>query len=205
MKKEIVIVIVTNRQGAIAVPATIIVHPNPAIGEVGIHKTVGGRDWSITHVRTGRRFLARSTRKAAIAWVEEFNLTDEQTEILKRTESAPPLEEANPLPKPEPKTRPDIDAIVDAVNQVVTLSDRERKAVRDALSSRSGRLKASAPVESWAKAAWNGLQPNPWKTQVGALMFLPDEERSLWNRLSKHTWPVALDKDIETLKRLGVA
>jgi len=203
MKKEIVIV--TNRQGAIAVPATIVTHPHPTIGEVGIHKTVGGRDWSITHVRTGRRFLSRTTRKAAIAWAEDFSLTEEQTEILKRTESAPPLEEANPLPKPEPKTRPDIDAIVDAVNQVVTLSDRERKAVRDALSSRSGRLKASAPVESWAKAAWNGLQPNPWKIQIGAMMFLPDEERSLLNRLSKHTWPVALDKDIEALSRMGVA
>ena len=73
----------------------------------------------------------------------------------------------------------DIDAIVEAVNQVVTLSDRERKAVRDALSSRSGKLKANAPVESWAKAAWNGLQPNPWKLQIGAMMFLPDEERAL--------------------------
>jgi len=203
MKKEIVIV--TNRQGAIAVPATIVTHQNPVIGEVGIHKTVGGRDWSITHVRTGRRFLSRPTRKAAIEWAEDFSLTEEQTEILKRTESAPPLEEANPLPKTEPKTRPDIDAIIDAVNQVVPLNERERKAVRDALSSRSGRLKANAPVESWAKAAWNGLQPNPWKTQVGALMFLPDEERSLWNRLSKHTWPVALDKDIEALTRMGVA
>jgi len=203
MKKEIVIV--TNHQGAIAVPATIIVHPIPAIGEVGIHKTVGGRDWSISHVRTGRRFLRHPTRKAAIAWAGDFSLTEEQTEILRRTESAPPLEEANPLPKPEPKTRPDLEAIVDAVNQVVTLSDRERKAVRDALSSRSGRLKANAPVESWAKAAWNGLQPNPWKTQVGALMFLPDEERSLWSRLSTHTWPVALDKDIEALSRMGVA
>ena len=203
MKKEIVIV--TNHQGAITVPATIIVHPNPAIGEVGIHKTVGGRDWSITHVRTGRRFLSRPTRKAAIAWAEEFNLTEGQIEILKGTESAPPLEEANPLPKPESKPRPDIDAIVDAVNQVVTLSDRERKAVRDALSSRSGKLKANAPVESWAKAAWNGLQPNPWKIQIGALMLLPKEERSLCNRLSEHAWPVALDKDIEALTRMGVA
>ena len=203
MKKEIVIV--TNRQGAIAVPASIIVHPNPVIEEVGIHKTVGGRDWSITHVRTGRRFLSRPTRKAAIAWAGEFNLTDEQTEILKRTESAPPLKDANPLPKPEPKTRPDIDAIIDAVSQVVTLNDRERKAVRDALSSRSGRLKASAPVESWAKAAWNGLQPNPWKLQVASVMFLPDGPRAFHDRLSEFKWPVALDKDIEALSRMGVA
>lgn len=89
MKKEIVIV--THRRGAIAAPATIVSHPNPVIGEVGIHKTVGGRDWSITHVRTGRRFLSRPTRKDAIAWAEDFSLTDEQTEILKRTESAPPV------------------------------------------------------------------------------------------------------------------
>lgn len=114
MKKEIVIV--THRQGAIAVPATIIVHPNPAIGEVGIHKTVGGRDWTISHVRTGRRFLSRSTRKAAIAWAEDFSLTDEQTEILKRTESAPPVEDAKPLPKPEPKTI-DIDPMLALIEE----------------------------------------------------------------------------------------
>ena len=106
MKKEIVIV--TKHQGAIAVPATIITHPHPIYGELGIHKTVDWRDywtgcdrtgcdWSISHVRTGITFCHCFTRTEAIDWAEWLDdPTDEEIKIIKYTESAPPLEEAKP-------------------------------------------------------------------------------------------------------------
>ena len=206
MKKEIVVV---NGNGEpMRVEALVLTHPHPTIGAVGFHKSLVGADkpWSATHVRSGRRFTQGKTRKGLVDEVMAREFTDDQLKIVAEAPDAPPMQEDTPPAlMREARKRIDLDAIVDAVDAVVPLNERERKAVRDALSSRSGRLKAKAPVESWAKAAWNGLQPNPWKTQIGAFFFLPDQERALLDRLSKHTWPDCLDKDLQTLKRFGVA
>jgi len=206
MKKEIVIL--NGRGESMRVSALVVTHPHPTIGAVGIHKSLPGSasTWSATHVRSGLRITRGDTRKSLVEEMTTREFTDSQLAIVAAAADAPEMEETTP-PAPQKETRKsvDLDPIIDAVNQVVTLSDRERKAVRDALSSRSGRLKASAPVESWAKAAWNGLQPNPWKFQVASVMFLPDGPRAFHDRLSEFKWPVALDKDIESLTRMGVA
>lgn len=190
------------------VSALIVTHPNPTIGSVGIHKSLPGSasTWSATHVRSGLRITRGDTRKSLVEEMTTREFTESQLAIVAAAADAPEMEETTPpAPHKEARKSVGLDPIVDAVASLVELNDQERKAVRDALSSRSGRLKASAPVEPWAKAAWNAMQPNPWKFQVASVMFLPDGPRAFHDRLAKFKWPVALDKDLETLKRLGVA
>lgn len=93
------------------------------------------------------------------------------------------------------------DAIADAI------ADRAGvpvEYVRAALNRRSGRLLSRRPADPCASAAWLAIQPNPFKVSVGACLFLRGEARSVFDKLSKFTWPVWLDADASALVELGV-
>ena len=71
-------------------------------------------------------------------------------------------------------------------------------------------LLKNAPSPSndpWAFAAWAGIQPNKYKAAscTGSFMLYLDSEcQQFVLDLRKVRWPMALDKDAETLSGLGV-
>ncbi len=108
-------------------------------------------------------------------------------------------------------------AIVEVLNkQGVVFTEKELAAIDGAFCTRgayagylyknkpNGRTK---PLES---AAWLAMQPNVYKIGMGAIMMLFGEEQELYNKLSKLPngevirYPAMMDKDMESLKRLGV-
>ncbi len=108
-------------------------------------------------------------------------------------------------------------AIVEVLNKNgVVFTEKELAAIDGAFCTRgayagylyknkpNGRTK---PLES---AAWLAMQPNPFKVGMVALMMLFDEEKALFDKLSRLPngevikYPAALDKDKETLTNLGV-
>jgi hypothetical protein len=106
---------------------------------------------------------------------------------------------------PVPSRAVDIEPVVVAIVETLGgCTPDEVSGIRSALSSKTGRLKERAPAEVWGKAAWNGLQPNAWKIQFSAC-FLPFGPAAFLTRLSRITWPAALDKDLAALRSLGVA
>jgi hypothetical protein len=178
--------------------------------QCGVHKTPGKSGWTVTELSTG---IALS--KSSISRSEVVNLTLNRLETaglnlvhsqLAKLPKAPAAEtlEAYVEPPKETVIPADIDGIVRLIAQRAELNQQETDAVRHALNSRTGRLKAKAPSDDWGKAAWNGLQPNAWKVQFSAC-WLRGEPADLLSKLAKFTWPVALDKDLSTLRALGVA
>lgn len=96
------------------------------------------------------------------------------------------------------------DAIIAMAEKVGDpLCDDAKGGILRALSSTNGKLKAKAPTGPWAKAAWLGIQPNPFKISVGACLMLPQPQRALLERLSAIRFPSALDADREALERMG--
>ena len=92
----------------------------------------------------------------------------------------------------------------------VPLTEEETKAIARAIArsgKNKGRLKSRAPSR-WdpplATAAWLAIQPNPFKTGVGAILMIADEHRPFWERLSAVPWPSVLDADRAALEGLGV-
>ena len=118
---------------------------------------------------------------------------------------APPPGDLAAAVLPVPSRAVDIEPVVAAIVETLGgCTPDEVSGIRSALSSKTGRLKAKAPAEVWGKAAWNGLQPNAWKIQFSAC-FLPFGPAAFLTRLSRITWPAALDKDLAALRSLGVA
>ncbi len=94
--------------------------------------------------------------------------------------------------------------IAATVAKVVALNEAELAAVKAALNTRTGRLRANPPADDMACAAWMGLQPNPHKIRVWRAIMLPNEAKTLMFKLSQHHWPVQLDMDADELNKLGV-
>lgn len=203
--------------GYLAVAATL---ETVADFTVAVHKSPSnhakGWCWAVTDPGTGLAF-ARSniSRQAAVDLAGE-RITkagpDAVRQKLATTPKAPPVDG---LPEwiaqiPEKTTRPDLDHIVSLVDRVVPLDDNEKVAVKRALSSRSGRLKAKAPSafgdedEQLAAAAWQGLQPNGYKIGIISVISLRGPAAELYAKLSKVRWPSAFDKDRAALEKAGV-
>jgi len=76
-----------------------------------------------------------------------------------------------------------------------------------------GRLLKNAPRDPMARAAWYGAQSvcNPYKLSIGALLFMPPEERAIYNEVEKlfddlkaaGMRPEGLDRDRYNLELLG--
>lgn len=102
-----------------------------------------------------------------------------------------------------PAAKHDVHTVATAIVHAADAPGSWIPAIVSALSSRTGRLKAKAPADDLGKAAWNGLQPNPWKVQFGSC-FLRGEAAEILAHLAKHAWPAWLDSDAKALQDLGV-
>ena len=185
--------------------------------DLAIHKSVTGNGWSITSPYCGKVIAkgptAKAARNALREVLERFGVDRVQFGI-DNSPQAPPVEELEPAPAP-PAKPPRIDhnsigQIVKAIADRAGLNDSETDAVWRALTSKgrnAGRLLSKPPsrqVDELANAAWNGLQPNPWKVQPTTLLFADGAGQDLLNKLVKHAWPSYLDRDAATLKALNV-
>jgi hypothetical protein len=199
---------IATRSGYVATDA----YPLDILGiPLGVHRIVGKTSgWAVTHVPTGLRVAAGGTRKIAAARAEtQLNWMGaaEFARVSAGSPKAPPADTLKPAASPVrvKAPKPDLERILDAIaTDVGTLDDTERQACRAALSSTTGRLKAKAPSEPMAKAAWNGLQPNAWKVQFSCV-WLDGAAKALLLKLSEHAWPAILDRDLHTLRLMGVA
>ena len=187
----------------------------PKLGLV-IHQSLQGKSWCITSPRSGLLVVKAETKKACFKAFQKLTqrLTESQIlESINAAPAAPPLDSIEPHTKPpEPKkiTRETLDQIVKAIAKRAELNDSETEAVWRALTCNgphAGRLLAKPPsrhADALANAAWNGLQPNPWKVQPTALLFSDGNARDLLYKLVKFPWPAYLDRDASTLKALNV-
>lgn len=110
-----------------------------------------------------------------------------------------------------------LQAIIDVLTKNgVKFTDSDIQAMQKAFSTRGaykGYLKKNKPngnKEPLAAAAWLAMQPNAYKIGMIALFMMRDEERALFDKLSKLPngetikYPAMLDKDMESLKKMGV-
>ena len=98
----------------------------------------------------------------------------------------------------------------------IELTDKEKNAIKGAFCTKGaykGYLYKSKPnvnKKPLESAAWLALQPNPYKIGMAALMMLSDEEKALFDKLSRLPngqsikYPSFLDKDREALEKMGV-
>ena len=184
--------------------------------EAVLHRSVTGKGWAVTSPRCGQ-VIAKGPTKAAAEQalrevLEQFGVERVQARI-QSAPAAPELETLELPPAPRKVTRVDrtqIGQIVKAIADRAGLTDSEIEAVWRALATNgkhAGRLLAKPPVISvdpLANAAWNGLQPNPWKVQPTAVLFTNGNAQDLLNKLVKHAWPAFFDRDAAALKALNV-
>ena len=177
------------------------------LGRVGIHKSLKSpRKWTVTVLDYGVAAVhAESPLKAVEAYLQ---VADKVSETAKRqgfvalTEAE--KDSATPWTAPAEKSeKPNIHEVAAAIAKVAGLNAAETAAVHAALSKKTGRLKAKAPADDLVKAAWNGLQPNPFKIQLSAC-FLRGDAKELVHKLAAKSWPVWLDSDAKALVDLGV-
>lgn len=175
--------------------------------QFGVHKGLKG-GWVVTELTTGQVFAKGVTKSSARQACSTLLRKHDAGEITAR------LAKSQPAPSPDgldvigdkpatPRRTIDLDALVGQIASVVDLGPVEKLAVKAALSSKTGRLKASAPSDDWGKAAWNGLQPNAFKVQFSAC-FLRGGPAELLKKLARINWPDELDKDKAALKGFGV-
>ena len=98
----------------------------------------------------------------------------------------------------------------------MVISEEAGRALHGACCKRGpdkGRLLRNAPKDRLARAAWYGAQSvcNPYKLSIGALLFMPDDERAIYREVEKifddlkamGARPELLDKDRRILEGLG--
>ena len=181
---------------------------------VAIHPSLSGAGFAATDPRTGYAYVSKAKSKRAAldvvrGLVERYGV-DGVDAVVSKYPAAPPVGELVEWVTPTKSTKPDLDAIVAAIAGVVELTDAERAAVRAALSSTSGRLRAKSPSafggpdEQLAAAAWQGLQPNGYKIGVVTVWSLRGPALELYTKLSAKRWPSALDADRAKLEAYGV-
>jgi hypothetical protein len=181
-----------------------------------LHRSVTGKGWAVTSPRCGQVIAKGPTKAAAEQALREVLQQFGVERVQARIQSAPAAPdpvtlEAPPAPqRPARVDRDQIGQIVKAIAQRAQLTDSEIEAVWRSLASNgkhAGRLLSKPPVLSvdpLANAAWNGLQPNPWKVQPTAVLFANGNAKDLLNKLAEHAWPAFLDRDAAALKALNV-
>jgi hypothetical protein len=181
-----------------------------------LHASVSGKGWCLTSPQSGLLVAKGNSKKQCLDAFQQLTEQFSKEQVLERIEAAPA---APPLDSIEPHTKPlaprriareTLGQIVKAIADRAGLNDSETEAVWRALATNgrnAGRLLSKPPsrqVDELANAAWNGLQPNPWKVQTTTLFFLDGNAKDLLYKLVKHPWPAYLDRDASTLKALNV-
>lgn len=185
---------------------------------LGLHRAITGTGWTITDPRSGYALGRGPTRDGAIAHAAgriKGNGTEAVLALMAKTPAAPPVDKLKPA-KPKGGTVKnkggiDPDRVALNVACIAALDDTEKAAVVRALASTGkhrGQLLSKPPgrdADPLAYAAWQGLQPNPWKISMLARFLPPSPEAAaLLDKLSKHHWPVWLDRDAKALASMGV-
>lgn len=172
--------------------------------DVLVHPAVlPGTGETCTDPRTG---LAFGSPAKARATVKRLGLDYALAQVACYSDAPAPTDD---IPVAEqwggktPTAKHDVHTVAAAIVHAADAPGSWIPAIVSALSSRTGRLKAKAPADDLGKAAWNGLQPNPWKVQFGAC-FLRGEAAEILAHLAKHAWPAWLDSDAKALQDLSV-
>jgi hypothetical protein len=172
-----------------------------------VHRSLRNKsEWTVTDQRTGMGFCHGKTRCEAIEKANELYLSlglDVISDKVRSFPIAPLPENCDPFIAKGKIKRSDLGTIVSAIEKVIPLTENQRIAVLGALSPITGRLRSKRP-QGMAGAAWQGMQPNPWKISVGAFMFTTDEGQGLTEKLSRYRWPACLDIDAHKLAEMGV-
>lgn len=93
--------------------------------------------------------------------------------------------------------------------QGVELTELELQAIDRCFGKRGaykGYLTKNAPNSRkfpLANVVYNAITPNAYKMQICNLMFMPDEYKSTYNKLSAFKYPAWLDLDREKLQQWG--
>lgn len=187
---------------------------------LAIHRTpLHPKHWNVTDPVSGYAVLSKAKTQEQARYAVAIKFGELGVERVKDKLSgapeAPPVE-GLPEWKEEKRTATpavEIPALVDLIAKAVGgLTDREKAAVSRALNSRTGQLKAKSPSafgdadERLACAAWQGIQPNGFKTGLVSLFAIGHhaECQSLYTKLSAVKWPAAFDKDKLALVSVGV-
>ena len=175
---------------------------------LAIHHTPGkpGR-WTVSCPRCGMALGHGSTRVQAEG-VTEQRIGEAGRDKVEALLAAQPAVVQSEVDWVEPVRVMAPTINVDAI--AITIAERVGVAVepvRAALSGsgkHAGRLLSKCPSEELAAAAWQAIQPNPFKVSIGRLFFLRGEAKVLFDKLSAHDWPDWLDRDKHALVRFGV-
>lgn len=87
----------------------------------------------------------------------------------------------------------------------ITLTKEELEAIDKAFSTRGktkGFLKAKCPP-GLSGAAWQAIQPNPFKLSFCRCLFFSDTEKELFSKLADIKFPIDLDYDRAILDKCG--
>jgi hypothetical protein len=182
---------------------------------VALHRTLNRPGWSLTATLCGWVIARGPTQQACLQNYRELLTQRSEKEILDRIAGAgqaPSPANLTQLDKRTPSTKPTRAAedVADAIAARAGLDPVERNAVLRALSKAgptTGRLLKNPPVgyrDSLAQAAWNGIQPNPYKIQASSILFTRGADEILLKKLLAKSWPVWLDADAAALVDLGV-
>ncbi len=182
---------------------------------VALHRTLNRPGWSLTATACGWVICRGPTQQACLQSYRDLLTQRSEQEILARIAQAgqaPSPASLTQLDKRAPSTEPTRAAndVSDAIAARAGLNPTEREAVLRALSKagpNTGRLLKKAPSgyeDPLAQAAWNGIQPNPYKVQTSSILFTQGPEEVLLKKLLAKSWPVWLDADASALVDLGV-
>jgi hypothetical protein len=186
--------------------------------EFVLHRHLGkAGGWTITERSTGIALKHGTSRTKLLeetaAALYQFTAERFEAKIVALPFAPPPhtLQPATlPVKKAAESTGLDPSAIAIKIAEIAQLTPAEHNAVLASLAStgkNKGRLTAKPkpgyrfPLEN---AAWNAIQPNGYKVQIGNLFFLRGEAKALYEKLSAHKWPLWLDPDAHALDQLGV-
>lgn len=179
-----------------------------------IHKSIGRAGWSVTAARCGIVICRGKTKPEALGKLAEIVETRHET-LVKHVNAQPAAPSLESLPEYKAPakgevSKVDVEKIVVAIADRAGLNEDERKAVRRALAGHgknAGRLLAKSPsafTDPAGCAAWQGLQPNPFKTSIVSCLYLRGEAKDLLLKLAALKWPAWLDADKAALINLGV-
>jgi hypothetical protein len=212
-KNQIEISVAINSQQWRKVQARLIPDLGPT--PVALHRSLNRPGWSLTVIECGLVICRGPTQKDCLKNYQTLLTQHSAQEILARVSNAGKAPVSDGLPgyeKKAPTSNPKWKAenVADAIAARAGLDQVERNAVWRALSKigpNAGRLLKSAPRgydDPLAQAAWNGIQPNPYKVQATCLLFARGDDKILLNKLLAKSWPVWLDSDASALVDLGV-
>ena len=185
---------------------------------MALHRSINHSGWSLTSVACGFVICRGATKAKAKAAYQHILAHRSPEEVLARINLRAPAPSPDSLAeahlgkpaKPNAQPRASAFAVAAAVAARAALTTDEHRAVFRALCKsgpNAGRLLAKAPTgyrDPLGQAAWNGLQPNPYKVQTSSILFAGAPEKALLNKLLGKSWPVWLDSDADALVSLGV-